>query len=146
LSCQRFEQARLLICRRTAERSPPHSQRRAHLCARRLERGDLIVDRFEHALAGGAHRVTRFAAAVANAEKAGDLGQREAEPLRISHQREPIEHAVRVLPVTGRRSCRLRQQAEALVVPDGIAADAAGRGDRADREEWGSHDTMIAAA
>jgi hypothetical protein len=129
-----------------AERSLPGSQRRVHLRARRLQRGDLIVDRREHALAGGAHRVTWFPAAVTNPEKTGDLGQRKAEPLRISHQPEPIEHGGRVLPIPGRRSRRLRQQAEAFVVADGIAADAAGGGDRANREKWWNHGAIIAAA
>jgi hypothetical protein len=102
---------RLLAGGCAVKRSPPHPQRGVHLLSRRLQFGNLCVDGVEHSFSGGTHCLTRFPTAVADAQEGGNLGQREAEPLRIPHERQSTHDTLRIFSVAGGRSGGLWQQA-----------------------------------
>ena len=82
-----FQQPGRLIRRRAPKRPIPIAQRVLHLPARRNQLGDLPVDRVEHPLRRCADVVAGSPASLADLQKPGDLGEREAKPLRVPNQR-----------------------------------------------------------
>jgi len=123
----------------------PGPQRFRHPLSRRLQVGDLLIDRLEHPLCGRAHFAARFPSRFAHPQKPGDLAEREPELLRASNHVETMDDGVRVQAIAGRRPERFRQQSEPLVIPNRVSADLGERGDFADREEL-AHGSIIAAA
>jgi len=115
---------RQLVRRRRLQLPIPGSQRAAQVTADSGQRGDLPIDGLEQALRPRAHVVTRLAARVAHPQEAGNLMQRESEPLRVPHDRQPIDDPGSILPVARGRSRRFRQQADSLVVANRVGRDA----------------------
>jgi len=52
-----------------------------------------------------------------------DLGERQANPTRLTDEGEQLQHVVRIAPVTGFRAMGRRQNAARLVQPQSFATD-----------------------
>ena len=107
--------------------------------------GDLLIDRMKHPLSRCAHVAARLPAGLAHQQESGDLAERESKLLRISNQREPPDHRLRILPIARGRSRWFRQEAEPFVVPDGVGRDTGQCGNLTDRQDV-THRSMIIGA
>ena len=88
----------------------------------------------EQALGGRADVAARGAAAFPHAQERADFPQREPELQRVPHEAEAMGRRFRILAIAGIGARGFRQQAEPLVVADGVAAHAGACGDFADSE------------
>src|SRR5262249_20326085 len=84
----------------------------------------VLVHLLQQPLAGGAHRLTRWATAVARLQEGCELLRREAESNRIADEEKLRDGFCGVAPEAAGRPRRAWQNTDALVVPDEIRTDA----------------------
>jgi hypothetical protein len=95
-----------------------------HFRARRPKSLDLLVDLVKvpvNEFPGV--RASRLPS-ILHVQDASDLGERQARPLGVTNEAQAFASVVPIVSVVGRRSLRGSKQTDALVVPNGLGADA----------------------
>ena len=97
----------MLAGRRAGESTVPIAQCASHLLPRGGQFRDATIDSVLDAIARGTHVTAGGAAGRPHPKKFSDLAERETELQRMPHEPNPINDALRVLPVAGIRALRL---------------------------------------
>jgi hypothetical protein len=111
----------------TALARTPGRQDAAHFGQHPLQVGRLLLQQRADVQA-------RCSAIASQRDDVLDLGKAEAQAASLPHEGQEPKDIGRVTPVASRRSARRRQDAARLVQADGLAADAAARGNLTDQQ------------
>lgn len=107
--------------------------------------GQLPLDRCELLLGSRANGPARRASSRAEREELLRLGQAEAEPSGVANELKPSRALFAVAAVPALRTARLRQEADALVVANGLDANSRAPRENADREGPVAHADSMGA-
>jgi len=123
-SAKRFKQSRAASARSAGDAPIPVAQNFFHACAKAAKVRNLLTKRFKLPFCERMHGFARSAASVLLAEDTSKLRERETDGARVANEPHAINGFRRKPAVAGLRAMRAGKDADALVVPDRVWADA----------------------
>jgi len=133
------QQMRRRAGRRPLEPRVPAVQRLGHRRASLQQSSQLFVHLFQEALACSPDRMARWTPALASLEEASELLRGESESDRISHEEEPRDGFIGVIPETAGGPGGAREDTDAFVVANEIWTDPRATSRLADSEGVAGH-------
>lgn len=104
-----------------------------------LQAGDPALDLVKLTLSNGVDGLTWFIGIVHQAQQIADRLQRKAQLTRMTDERQPVDIRLAIEALVTLRTDGLRQQADLLVIADGLDLAASGAGEAADGVRRGHH-------
>jgi hypothetical protein len=132
---QRIQQVGRLVRSGLGEPMIPVIEHRSQCVASGRQLPDLFVERIENPRGGGADVMARRTAGLTFLEKGGELVERKSHTDRVTDQRHALDHGWREEAISRGSARRPRQQAETVIVPNGVGADTGALGELSDSEE-----------